>query len=138
MLKMIITGNVGKNAEVRTLQDGSQVISFSVGVRSGKDQTQWVSCAKFVKQGGSVQVAQYLTKGAKVLCEGMPSASSYVANDGTTKVDLKLRVYELELLGGATEQAAPSGDTWQATTSTGVEIASPAAIPSAPITDLPF
>jgi len=99
MLKMTITGNLGKNAEVRTLQDGSQVISFNVGVRIGKEQTQWVSCAKFVKQGGSTAVANYLTKGAKVLCEGMPSASSYNAQDGTIRTDLKLRVYELELLG---------------------------------------
>ena len=105
MLKMLITGNVGQDARISQLQNGDSIIGFSVAHTSktanGESKTTWVSCNKYVKQGGSTAVAQYLTKGQKVLVEGMPYINEYTGQDGGKVSSLACRVYELELLGGA-------------------------------------
>lgn len=110
MLKMIITGNLGQDAKISQLQNGDSIIGFSVAHTSkaanGESKTTWVNCNKYVKQGGSTAVAQYLTKGQKVLVEGMPYLNEYVGQDGAKISSLSCRVYELELLGSAPQAQA--------------------------------
>lgn len=111
MLKMQIIGNLGKDAEVKTTQSGQTIISFSVAhsyKRNGQDATVWVDCSKFVEQGQTSAIAQYLRKGTKVYVEGMPSANGWTGNDGTVNASLRLTAYQIELLGGQAQPQAPA------------------------------
>jgi single-strand DNA-binding protein len=107
MLKTIVFGNVGNDAEIRATQTGMSVISFSVAHSEKwkdaqgqvQERTTWVRCSLWRKPD-ACGVAQYIKKGTKVLVEGQPSASAWLGNDGTAQAALELRVTNLELGGG--------------------------------------
>jgi single-strand DNA-binding protein len=69
MQNITISGNLGKDAELRTVRD-SQVLSFSVGVKNGfgKDAgSVWYRCSLW---GKAAEVFDGLTKGTKVFITG--------------------------------------------------------------------
>lgn len=102
------TGNLGKDAEVRTLESGVQTIGFAVAItekwtdRNGekKENTTWVNCTIWKQAGQSTALATYLKKGQKVLIEGKPTARAYSKPDGTVGSSLEVRVDQCELIGG--------------------------------------
>jgi len=103
MLKLQFTGNLGRDAETKTMQDGSLQIRFSVGVSQGRDkETLWIGCAYYREAGQGAALAQYLKKGKSVLVEGLPSLSEHQG-----KTYINCRAQFIELLGGA-EKAAPA------------------------------
>ena len=51
----------------------------------------------------------YLTKGRKVCCVGPVSASTYQAQDGSTRVSLELTAHEAEFLSSRDDAGAGSG-----------------------------
>jgi single-strand DNA-binding protein len=68
--QVIISGNVGKDAELRTVRD-SQVLSFNVGVKNGfgKDAgSVWYRCSLWGKAAESFSGS--LKKGTKVFITG--------------------------------------------------------------------
>lgn len=77
MNKVILKGRLGKDPELRTLDGGSVITSFSVA--TGKrytnkttgevqEQTQWHNCIAWNKTGEFI--AQYFQKGQEILLEG--------------------------------------------------------------------
>jgi single-strand DNA-binding protein len=148
-------GTLGSDAEVRQIEGGRAVISFSVAhTDKWKDQsgnmqerTTWVKCSLW-RKSDQVGVAQYLTKGSKVYVEGNPTARAWANAQGQPQAALELTVTNVELGGGAkpattgqAQAAAPVSNVqhWQQ------QQAQPkAAMPvaSAPVTndfdDLPF
>jgi len=76
--KVIIIGNLGRDPEVRSFQNGGKVCNLRVACSETwkdkstgekKERTEWVSVAIF--SDGLVRVAeQYLRKGSKVYIEG--------------------------------------------------------------------
>lgn len=107
-------GNLGRDAELRSLDSGAQTISFPVAItekwkdRNGevKEQTTWASCTMWKQAGQSTAILTYLKKGQKVLIEGKPSARAYTNKDGQVMASLEVRVDNLELIGGAPQQQA--------------------------------
>ena len=100
MATMIVTGRLGKDAELRTLQNSDKVLSFSVADDIGwgeKKSTQWVSAALFGKRAESLE--KYMTKGALVEVVGVPTLRTYEGKKGFG-AEIQLRVYEIKLLGG--------------------------------------
>lgn len=76
--KVILLGNLGRDPEIRTAQDGSKVVSFSVATSevwkdkaSGerKDKTEWHRVVVFNTNLCEV-CEKYLHKGSKVYLEG--------------------------------------------------------------------
>lgn len=97
MVNFQATGSLGNDAEVKELQDGKKVISFSVGVSQGYKEnktTLWVECAKF---GEKTAVAEFLKKGTKVYISGEPTLHKW-EKDGRSGTTLKLNVSTIELL----------------------------------------
>lgn len=114
MSTLIVTGRVGRDGEIRTLQDGTKVLSFSVADDIGfgeKKKTQWISCALFGKRAESV--GPYVTKGSLVEVVGSPSVNTYEGKNGF-KADLQVRVMELNLKGKPSEDR-PVADRARAT-----------------------
>lgn len=106
MQKVILIGNLGKDPEVKSFENGGKLANFNVGVtergyktKEGKeipDHTEWFTCS--VRQSGLVGVVeQYLKKGNKVYVEGKLRTREY-EKDGQKKYLTELMVDSLELL----------------------------------------
>lgn len=98
MLHTTAIGNLGKDAETKTLQSGKVVCNFSIATK-GRDKdapTIWVDCAMWGERGK--RVAEYLKKGARVAVSGTLGTREY-----NQKTYLTLDVQELELLGGKSD-----------------------------------
>ena len=97
---LMITGNIGRDVEVRQTGKGTTVASFSVAVQSGwgdNQKTQWYRCSIFGKRAEG-KLTEYLLKGQKVLVTGEPSLNLY-EKDGKTNAGIDVFVSEVELLG---------------------------------------
>jgi single-strand DNA-binding protein len=109
--KVILVGNLGKDPEVRRLNSGDQVVSFSVATSetwrdktSGerKERTEWHNIVIFNENLGKV-AEQYCKKGTKVYLEGQLQTRKWQdQNSGndryTTEVVLQRFRGELQLL----------------------------------------
>ncbi len=107
MLKLQIIGRLGGDAEIKTKGDGLRWIAFSVA-HSEKfkskgeeaEKTTWLRCTKWLREGDSIAVVQYMKKGGQVYVEGMPSINTFTDDNGQHHASLELRVSHIELLGG--------------------------------------
>lgn len=115
MSTIVATGRVGRDAQLRTLQDGTKVLSFSIADDIGfgeKKRVQWLSCALFGKRAESLE--QYVTKGSIVEVVGSPSINMYESK-GEKKADFQVRVSDVKLHGGGKRDDAPVADNARAT-----------------------
>ncbi len=108
--KVILVGNVGRDPEVRRLNSGEPVASFSVATSetwrdkaSGerKERTEWHNVVIFNENLAKI-AEQYLKKGSKVYLEGQLQTRKYTDKNGaerqTTEVVLQRYRGELTLL----------------------------------------
>jgi single-strand DNA-binding protein len=116
----IFSGNLGGDAEVKTLESGSSAITFNVAVseawkdKSGekKEKTTWVKCTKWVSSNGSTKIADYLKKGQTIIVQGKPEARAYIDKLGDAKSSLEVNVSELTLVGrNESSGSSSSGST---------------------------
>src|ERR1700742_3207898 len=110
--KVIIIGNLGKDPEVRSFQNGGRVCNFSVATSESwkdkssgerKEKTEWHKVEIFNDR--LVDVAEkYLKKGSKVYIEGQLETRKWTDKEGqeryTTSVVLKNFRGELTMLDG--------------------------------------
>lgn len=104
MIKLQIVGNLGKDCIVNEV-NGKKVINFSVAHTerykdaqgNQQERTTWVECAYWTDR---TAVADYLKKGKMVYAEGAPSAEAYMNKDGQAASTLRMRVLNIQLLGG--------------------------------------
>ncbi|MEN9497508.1 MAG: hypothetical protein RL750_407 [Bacteroidota bacterium] len=138
MIKMQVIGNLGKDCVVNTV-NGKNVINFTVAHTekfkdsqgNQQEKTIWVDCAYWTDR---TALSQYLTKGKQVYVEGQPEARSFQRNDGTPGSSLSLRVRDVQLLGGRSEQTAGAGGGYSAAPMS----APPAHSANDQMDDLPF
>jgi single-strand DNA-binding protein len=108
--KVILVGNLGRDPEVRRLNSGDPVVSFSVATseswrdkQSGerREKTEWHNVVIFNENLGKV-AEQYLRKGSKVYIEGQLQTRQWEDQSGqkrsTTEVVLQRYRGELQLL----------------------------------------
>ena len=72
---VVVSGNLGRDAELKITQSGFQILSFSVAVRSKMkkddawvDRTDWIDCKMLGKSAESL--SRYLIKGTFLVCSG--------------------------------------------------------------------
>jgi len=108
--KAIIIGNLGRDPEVRTLNDGSPVVNLAVATSETwrdkntgdrRERTEWHRVVIFNEQ--LAKVAQnYLKKGSKVYIEGQIQTRKWQGQDGqdkyTTEIVLQRFRGELQML----------------------------------------
>lgn len=121
--KVILVGNLGADPEVRTMQSGDKVASFSLATTESwkdkmtgerKEKTEWHRISIFNK--GLVTICEsYLRKGSKVYLEGQLETRSW-EQDGQKKysTEVVLRAFRGELTmldskGAANDQAGGYG-----------------------------
>jgi len=94
MQKLIIAGNVGKDAELRRTQGGDAVLGFSLAVDNGKDKpATWYDASIWGKRGESLET--HIKKGGKLTLFGRPTVR---VHDG--KAYLGIMVDDLTFMGG--------------------------------------
>jgi len=110
--KVILIGNLGKDPEVRSMQNGGKVVNLSIATsetwrdkNSGERQekTEWHRVVIFNEKLGEV-AEKYLKKGAKVYVEGALQTRKWTDNSGaekySTEVVLQRFRGELTMLDG--------------------------------------
>jgi single-strand DNA-binding protein len=107
MNKLIISGRLTRDCEVRFLQSGKPVMSFSVANNTGygdKQQTHYFECSLFGDRADG-KLKDYMLKGAQVIVEGEISLNTYQKQDGTQAASLRVFVQNVELVGGQRNDA---------------------------------
>lgn len=129
MLQLTATGNVGKDATI-TQTGTDHAINFSVATNrkytNGKgvqvEETKWIDCTIWRRKDESLDIAQYLKAGTKVLVQGEPDVRWYVNGNGEVVTVQTLRVRSQELLSSKKEEvptpANPEAAAPAATTKT--------------------
>src|SRR5213080_2760986 len=91
--KVILVGNLGKDPEVRRMQDGRPVVNLSVATSESwrdkatgerKEKTEWHRVVIF-SEGLAKVAEQYLKKGAKVYIEGALQTRKWTDQSGVEK-----------------------------------------------------
>ena len=114
--KVILVGNLGKDPEVKTLENGAKVANFTVATsetyknREGQKvtQTEWHNIV--VWRGLAVIAQNYLHKGNQVYIEGKIKTRSWDDKDGVKRYTTEILGDNLTMLGGRrdSDDAAPS------------------------------
>ena len=120
--KVIIVGNLGRDPEVRTFQNGGKVCNLRIATsetwkdkQSGerKERTEWHSVA--IMSEALVGIAEkYLRKGSKVYIEGQLETRKWQDKSGNDRysTEVTLRPYrgELTLLDGRSGDQGGGGN----------------------------
>ena len=110
--RVTVSGNLTRDAELRTTQGGSSVLGFSVAVndrRKNQQTGEWedvpnyVDCVVFGKRAEAL--SKMLRKGSKVAIEGKLRYSAW-EKDGSKRSKLEIAVDEVELMGAKAERQA--------------------------------
>jgi len=119
--KVILIGNLGKDPEVRSFQNGGKVCSFSIATSENwkdrntgerKEKTEWHRISIFSE--GLVRIAeQYLKKGSKVYIEGQLETRKWQDQNGqdkyTTEVVLRNFGSTMTMLDGRNDSGGGGG-----------------------------
>ena len=111
--KVILLGNLGRDPEIRSMQSGKKMASFSIATskrwkdrntQEQKENTSWHNFVVF-NEGLVEIIEKYIKKGSKIYVEGELSTRKYQDKDGndryTTEVVLQGYNSNLTMLGSA-------------------------------------
>ena len=104
----VASGNLGKDIELRTTQNGKTVGSFSLPVKQGwgdHEKVSWIDCKLLGERAN--KLAQYLTKGTKVTVAGEFVYEEW-ETDGVKKGKPVVIVSEIDLHGSKNQGQQPS------------------------------
>ena len=116
MNNISLTGNLGRDNEIKQLSSGTTVLNNSIGVRSnskvnGEYKTSWFNVSIF---GKSAEIFnQYTKKGSKVFLTGEVRIREYKKQDGTTGMSVDLLVNNFEFLDSASGNSNSNGGGYQ-------------------------
>ena len=121
--KVILIGNLGRDPEVRSFQNGGKVVNLRIATsetwrdkQTGerKERTEWHSVAIF-NEGIAKIAEQYLKKGSTVYIEGSLETRKWQDQSGQDKytTEIVLRPYNgnLTLLGGRGDGGGGGGSS---------------------------
>ncbi len=119
--KVILVGNLGKDPESRTFQNGGKVVSFSVATSENwkdrtsgerKEKTEWHNVSIF-SEGLAGVAERFLKKGSKVYLEGQLETRKWQDQSGNDRysTDVVLRQFNssMVLLDGRSEGGGGGG-----------------------------
>ena len=115
--KAILVGNVGKDPEVRYLEGGASVASFSLATtevyrnRNGEkvSQTEWHNIVAWRHLADLAE--KYITKGRQLYIEGRITNRSWEDKEGNKRYTTEIVANTIQLLGRKGDE--PNGDPAQ-------------------------
>ena len=126
--KVILLGNLGRDPEIRSMQSGKKMASFSIATskrwkdrntQEQKENTSWHNIVVF-NEGLVDVIEKYIKKGSKIYVEGELSTRKYQDKDGndkyTTEVVLQgynstLTMLDSRNTGSASIEEAPNSSS---------------------------
>ena len=114
--KVILVGNLGRDAELRYTPGGAPVATLNLATTevwndkaSGQKQekTEWHRIVLWGKSAESL--SEYLTKGKQIFVEGRLQTRKWQDKDGVDKYTTEIRADRITLLGGGGGGAAGGG-----------------------------
>jgi single-strand DNA-binding protein len=104
--KVILVGNLGRDAELRYTPGGAPVSTFNLACtekwrdKGGQlqERTEWVRVVLWGKAAESLN--EYLFKGKQVYVEGKLQTRKWQARDGSDRYTTEVRADSIKLLGG--------------------------------------
>ena len=104
--KVILVGNLGRDAELRYTPGGAAIAKFSLATSekwtdkagSPQERTEWHNIDLWGKQAETL--AEYLTKGKQVYLEGRLQSDEYTDKEGIKRKSIRVRCDRVVLLGG--------------------------------------
>ena len=102
MNKVILIGNLTKDPELTTTNNGIEVCKFTVAVqrkfknKDGEYEADFINCVAWRKTAEFVN--QYFSKGKKIACVGSIQTRTYEAQDGGTRYVTEVVADEVEKL----------------------------------------
>ena len=121
--KVILVGNLGRDPEVRSTQDGNKIVNLSLATserwkdrNSGeqRERTEWHRVVIFNENLGRI-AEQYLRKGSTCYIEGQLQTRKWTDQQGvekySTEVVLQRFRGELTLLGGRADSTSVVNDS---------------------------
>lgn len=143
--KVILIGNLGKDPEVRRLENGAIVASFSLATSETytdrttgerKDNTDWHNIV--VWRGLAEVVEKYVRKGQKVYVEGKLKTRSWTDQAGATRYTTEVVADELTILTPRNDQDKPANSNTPPYPTEEPKNPSPMNLDISPNDDLPF
>lgn len=121
--KVILMGNLTRDPEVKYLPSGTAVANFGIAInerytdRDSGEQRENVCFVDVEAWNRQAEIAsEYLSKGSPIFIEGSLRFDSWETPEGEKRSKLKVRVFNIRLIGGRQDgDDAGSGYT-QATT----------------------
>ncbi len=123
--KVILVGNLGRDPEIRSTQDGTRIANLSVATSENwrdrntgerRERTEWHRVVIFNEKLSEV-AEKYLRKGSKVYLEGQLQTRKWTDQSGqdryTTEVVLQRFRGELTMLDGRQDSGAGFGGSDQ-------------------------
>lgn len=112
--RIIMTGHLTKDPNLRTLAGGSTVCDFGLAnnrkwTDSGgnkKEEVCFVDCSAWGKTGENIR--NYFVKGNPILIEGRLTYESWETEDGTKRSRHKITVERFDFIGKKEESETPS------------------------------
>ena len=112
--RVILVGNLGRDAELRYTGTGTPVAKFSVATtetykgRDGekKEETEWHRINLWGKSAETL--AQYLTKGKQVYVEGRLKTQKWKDKEGADRTTVEVTADKVTLFGGGSRSQAAS------------------------------
>lgn len=106
MKKIIITGQVGRDPELRYAPSSESFVTFSLAVTTGSKNNQKTDWLEISCNGKNAEVVQaYVRKGTKLLIEGTPSANAYINKEGKPVATLRVTASNIEFIGSKQEDS---------------------------------
>ena len=117
MNKVILTGRLTKEPEVRYTPNGKAVASFTLAVDNGFGENKKTDFIPIVVWGNSAEFCgNNLNKGSKVLIDGRLQVRSYDAKDGSKRYVTEVVANYLEALERTKTQSSTNGTSNEETT----------------------
>jgi len=111
--RVALLGNVGSDPEVRSVNNGSRVASFSLATGkqwtdaqgTKQEKTEWHKCVAWNTKTGTLAdvVEKYVKKGDRLYVEGEIEYRQWTDKEGQTRYTTEIKVREVLLLGGKSD-----------------------------------
>lgn len=112
--QVTLSGNLGKDSELRMTATGTAVLTFSIAANERRrqqdgtyqDKTSWFDCVMFGARAQGIE--PYLRRGTKLSLTGHLNQNKY-EKDGRTYSRVEIIVDEVELMNARRETQQPEG-----------------------------
>ena len=108
MNRIVLTGRIAKDLELKTTNNGTAVLSFSIAVNrrfknsEGKYDTDFFNCTAWRQTAEFI--SKYFVKGSMIAIEGTLQNRSYTAQDNSKRTVTEIMVENAEFCGSNEKQ----------------------------------